>query len=114
MINDKYYTRRYVISGIAVVFVLIYIIKLFMVQIIDQSTKEKADNNALLRQTIYPSRGLIYDRHGELLVFNQAIYDVTMVMREMGNDFDTLAFCGPIVTQSLCLLSDIISSYSVF
>ena len=65
-----------------------------MVQIIDQSTKEKADNNALLRQTIYPSRGLIYDRHGELLVFNQAIYDVTMVMREMGNDFDTLAFCG--------------------
>ena len=94
MINDKYYTRRYVISGIAVVVVLIYIVKLFMVQIIDQSTKEKADNNALLRQTIYPSRGLIYDRHGELLVFNQAIYDVTMVMREMGNDFDTLAFCG--------------------
>ena len=55
MINDQYYTRRYVISGIAVVVVLIYIIKLFMVQIIDQSTKEKADNNALVRQTIYPS-----------------------------------------------------------
>ena len=94
MINDQYYTRRYVISGIAVVVVLIYIIKLFMVQIIDQSTKEKADNNALVRQTIYPSRGLIYDRNGELLVFNQPIYDITMVMREMGNDFDTLAFCN--------------------
>ena len=93
MINDKYYNRRYVISGIAVVVVLIYIIKLFIVQIIDQSTLEKADNNALVRQTIYPSRGLIYDRNGELLVFNQPIYDVTMVMREMGNDFDTLAFC---------------------
>ena len=93
MINDKYYNRRYVISGIAVVIVLIYIIKLFMVQIIDQSTKEKADNNALVRQTIYPSRGLIYDRNGELLVFNQPIYDVTLVMREMGKDFDTLAFC---------------------
>ena len=94
MINDQYYTRRYVISGIAVVVVLIYIIKLFMVQIIDQSTKEKADNNALVRQTIYPSRGLIYDRNGELLVFNQPIYDITMVMREMGNDFDTLEFCN--------------------
>ena len=93
MINDKYYNRRYVISGIAVVIVLIYIIKLFVVQIIDQSTKEKADNNALVRQTIYPSRGLIYDRNGELLVFNQPIYDVTLVMREMGKDFDTLAFC---------------------
>ena len=93
MINDKYYNRRYVISGIAVVIVLIYIIKLFMVQIIDQSTKEKADNNALVRQTIYPSRGLIYDRNGELLVFNQPIYDVTLILREMGNDFDTIAFC---------------------
>ena len=93
MINDKYYNRRYVISGIAVVVVLVYIIKLFVVQIIDQSTKEKADNNALVRQTVYPSRGLIYDRNGVLLVFNQPMYDVTMIMREMGNDFDTLGFC---------------------
>ena len=93
MINDKYYSRRYVISGIAVGIVLIYIIKLFFVQIIDQSTKEQAESNALVHQTIYPSRGLIYDRNGELLVFNQPIYDVTLVMREMGKDFDTLAFC---------------------
>ena len=93
MINDKYYNRRYVISGIAVGIVLIYIIKLFFVQIIDQSTKEQAESNALVHQTIYPSRGLIYDRNGELLVFNQPIYDVTLVMREMGKDFDTLAFC---------------------
>lgn len=93
MINDKYYKRRYVISGIAVAVVLVYIIKLFIVQIVDQSTKVKADSNALVRQTIYPSRGLIYDRNGELLVFNQPIYDVTMIMLEMGNDFDTLGFC---------------------
>ncbi len=94
MINDKYYNRRYVISGIAVGIVLIYIIKLFFVQIIDQSTKEQAESNALVHQTIYPSRGLIYDRNGELLVFNQPIYDVTIVLREMGADFDTLAFCN--------------------
>ena len=93
MINDKYYNRRYVISGIAVGIVLIYIIKLFIVQIVDQTSKEQAESNALVHQTIYPSRGLIYDRNGELLVFNQPIYDVTMVMRDMGNDFDTLAFC---------------------
>jgi len=93
MLNDKYYNRRYVISGIAVFIVLVYIIKLFIVQIIDQTTKDKAESNALVHQTLYPSRGLIYDRNGELLVFNQPIYDVTMVMREMGKDFDTLAFC---------------------
>ena len=93
MINDQFYKRRYVISGIAVGIVLVYIIRLFFLQIIDQSTKDQADNNALVKQTIYPSRGLIYDRNGELLVFNQPIYEVTMTMRDMGAGWDTLAFC---------------------
>ena len=93
MINDQNYRGRYVISGIAIVVVLVYIIRLFYLQIIDQSTKDQADNNALVKQTIYPSRGLIYDRNGELLVFNQPIYEITMVMREMGKDWDTTAFC---------------------
>ena len=93
MINDKFYRRRYVISGIAVGVVLVYIIRLFYLQVIDQSTKDQADNNALVKQTIYPSRGLIYDRNGELLVFNQPIYEITMTMRDMGNNWDTLGFC---------------------
>ena len=93
MINDLFYKRRYVISGIAVVVVFVYIIRLFYLQIIDQSTKDQADNNALVKQTIYPSRGLIYDRNGVLLVFNQPIYEVTMVMRDMKAGWDTTAFC---------------------
>ena len=93
MISDSYYRRKYVISGMAIVIVFVYIIRLFYLQVIDQSTKDQADNNALVKQTIYPSRGLIYDRNGELLVFNQPIYEVTMVMREMGPEWDTLAFC---------------------
>ena len=93
MINDQFYRRRYVISGIAVGVVLVYIIRLFYLQVIDQSTKDQADNNALVKQTIYPSRGLIYDRNGELLVFNQPIYEITMTMRDMGNNWDTLGFC---------------------
>lgn len=93
MINDQYYRRRYIISGITVGVVLIYVIRLFFLQVIDQSTKDQADNNALVRQTIYPSRGLMYDRNGELLVFNQPIYEVTMIMREMKEGWDTVAFC---------------------
>ena len=93
MINDPHYRRRYVISGIAIVIVVTYIIRLFYLQVIDQSTADQADNNALVRQTIYPSRGLIYDRNGELLVFNQPIYDVTMILRDMSKPFDTLSFC---------------------
>lgn len=93
MVNDQYYRRRWVISGIAVGVVLVYLIRLFSLQIVDQSTKDKADANALIRQTVYPSRGLIFDRNGKLLVFNQPIYEVTMVMREMGKDFDTIGLC---------------------
>ena len=93
MINDLFYRRRYVISGIAVVVVLVYIIRLFYLQVIDKSTADQADNNALVRQTIFPARGLIYDRNGELLVFNQPIYEVTMTKYDMKAGWDTLAFC---------------------
>lgn len=95
MINDNFYKRKYLIGSIAIVVVLTYIIRLFFLQIIDQSTQEKADNNAQLRQTLYPSRGLIYDRNGQLLVANQPIYEVTIVVREMTKEpFDTLGFCN--------------------
>ena len=94
MLNDTNYKRRYTVSAIAVGVVLIYIVRLFFLQIIDSSSNDKADSNALVRRTIYPSRGLIYDRNGELLVFNQPIYEVTMIMREMGRQFDTVAFCN--------------------
>lgn len=94
MINDRFYKRKYVIGGIAVCIVLSYIIRLFFLQVIDQSTQEKAENNAQLRQTLYPSRGLIYDRQGELLVANQPIYEVTVIVREMMQEpFDTVGFC---------------------
>ena len=94
MINDKNYNRRYVIVGIAILVVFVYIVRLFILQVVDQSTQGKAETNAQLRQTIYPSRGLIYDRNGELIVANQPIYEVTMIVKEMQSSaFDTLGFC---------------------
>lgn len=101
MINDQYYNRKHIIAGIAIVIVVVYIIRLFSLQIIDQSTKEKADNNAQLRQTIYPARGLIYDRNGELLVSNQPIYEVTMIVNEQKKKyFDTIGFCNALRMDS--------------
>lgn len=93
MINDTYYRRRYVIAGIAIAIVAIYIIRLFALQIVDQSRRAKADNNALVRQPVYASRGLIYDRNDSLLVFNQPIYEVLIIIREMGTNFNVPAFC---------------------
>jgi len=101
MTNDPYTKRPFIIAGSVVLVVLIFVIRLFWLQVIDQSQKAKADSNALLRQVVYPSRGLIYDRNGELLVFNQPIYEVTLIMQEMRHGFDTVAFCQCLGIDSL-------------
>ena len=93
MINDKYYNRAVVLSWVVIAIAAVLIIRLFYLQVIDKSTEDKADRNALYRQTVYPSRGLIYDRNDSLLVFNQSVYDVMIVFKEMGAEFDTLGFC---------------------
>lgn len=93
MINDKYYNRRYWITAFVVLIFVFYIGRLFYWQVIDKSTAHLAESNALVKQTLYPSRGLIYDRNGELLVYNQPIYEVTMIMRDVDKNFDTLGFC---------------------
>lgn len=90
--KPDYRYRQTIIMAIVVFVAAVYIVRLFMMQVVDSSNKEFADSNAFLKQTIYPSRGLIYDRNGKLVVSNQPVYDIMMVMREMV-DFDTLQFC---------------------
>ena len=84
--------RKYVIGGIVLTIACIYIIRLFSLQVLNDDYKQYADGNAFLKKTQYPSRGLIYDRTGKLLVFNQPAYDVMMIVREV-RPFDTLDFC---------------------
>ncbi len=71
---------------------LVYIARLFYLQIIDTSYVYYAQNNVLQEQTIYPARGLIYDRNEELLVYNDAIYDLSVIPEQVKN-LDTLSFC---------------------
>ena len=79
--------------------VLIYLIRLFQIQIIDTRYRNSADNNALYYRTIYPTRGVIYDRQGRMIVSNQPSFDVMVVMRNI-RDLDTLAFCRTLhITQ---------------
>lgn len=92
MIKDTHQNRRWVIAGIVTAFVLVYIIRLFNIQIIETKYKVGAENNAQLRKTIYPPRGLIYDRNDKLLVYNKPAYDIVVIMREVV-DLDTLSFC---------------------
>lgn len=85
--------RKYIIGGFIVLIVIIYLSKLFELQVCDSTYKQNADSNAFLRKTIYPSRGLIYDRKGKLIVFNQPAYDVAFIPRDVQN-LDTIDFCN--------------------
>ena len=85
--------RKYIIGGFITLLVLIYVVRLFNLQVADDRYKQNAMSNAFLRRVIYPARGLMYDRNGRLLVFNQPAYDVMLIPKDIGKDFDTLALC---------------------
>ncbi|HXK76163.1 MAG TPA: penicillin-binding protein 2, partial [Bacteroidaceae bacterium] len=67
----RFENRRFIIGGIAVLVVVLYISRLFVLQILTDEYKQYAESNALYHQISYPSRGMITDRKGELIVYNQ-------------------------------------------
>jgi len=89
----KYENRRLVIGLIFLLVGLIYLIRLFYIQVLDNQYKLDADNNVIRKIIKYPARGLLYDRKGELLVFNEAAYDLMVTPRQVSKDFDTTSFC---------------------
>jgi len=91
MIN-QYSNRKYIIGGIIIVFSLIFTFRIFYLQIVDTSYKYSAENNSQRRITKYPARGIIYDRNGKILVFNEAAFDI-MVIPQQTRPFDTLDLC---------------------
>ncbi|HRS53746.1 MAG TPA: penicillin-binding protein 2 [Bacteroidales bacterium] len=90
--KQGYSERRYIISAIFVIVAVIFVIRLFYIQVIDDSYKKMADNNTLRILTEYPARGLIYDKNGKLLVYNEATYDLMVVPKEVKN-IDTADLC---------------------
>jgi penicillin-binding protein 2 len=84
--------RRYILLVIFISVAVIYIIRLAQLQLLDESYIRSAQANVLQEQTIYPARGLVYDRNGELLVYNDAIYDLSVIPEQVKN-LDTATFC---------------------
>ena len=68
---------------------LVLLSKLFVIQIIDDKYKLDADNNSMVYSIIYPTRGIIHDRNGKILVGNKVAYDLLITPREV-EEFDTL------------------------
>lgn len=89
---NSYSERKYVIFIIFLTVGVIFLLRLFYIQVIDDKYKLDANNNVLRYITDYPARGLVYDRNGELLVYNEAAYDLMVIPRQ-AKDIDTLALC---------------------
>lgn len=80
--------------------ILVYIVRLFTLQIMSDDYKKNADSNAFLKKIDFPARGVITDRNGKLMVYNQPSYDIMIVVNEAKDKLDTLDFCNTLgITQ---------------
>lgn len=84
--------RKYIIGGVAIGIIIVFLIRLFSLQIMSDDYKKNADSNAFQKKIQYPSRGLIRDRYSRLLVYNEPSYNIMVVMNEQLG-IDTLDFC---------------------
>lgn len=91
-LKDIYSNRKLLFYAVIFIAAIILLSKLFALQVVNKSYRMSAENNVLRYVTQYPARGLIYDRNGELLVFNQAAYDL-MVIPGQTQKIDTTELC---------------------
>ena len=70
MIRDRFKNRNYIIRGAITLVVIIFIVRLFILQVV-KNYADIAESNAFYKETVYASRGMLYDRNGKLLVYNQ-------------------------------------------
>ena len=112
---NPYAGRKYVIGGIIVLFGIIFLIRLFFLQVVESSYKSTAERNARQIEIQYPARGLIYDRHGEILVYNEAAYDLMVTPGQL-QTFDTIDFCRILEISKSEVIRRIVAArdYSVY
>ena len=85
--------RKVLLPTIIIIATILLVMRLFYLQIINDSFKLKSDNNAIKIKYDYPERGYIYDRNGDLLVANQPSYDIMVIPKDI-KKLDTIEFCS--------------------
>ena len=82
MKDHKFESRKFILAGVIISVLAIYVTRLFSIQLGNEDYKTLAESNAYYTKTVYPARGHMYDRNGKLLVYNQPSYDITFIPRE--------------------------------
>ncbi|HEY4198762.1 MAG TPA: penicillin-binding protein 2 [Mucilaginibacter sp.] len=89
---NRFFGRRYIIAGVFITLILVLLARLYYIQIIDDRYLLYAQGNVLRRVYINPARGPIFDRNRQVLVQNEAFYDIMVTPKDV-KPFDTLEFC---------------------
>ena len=84
--------RKEILQIVIVLVALVFLVKLFFIQVVNERYAELSDSNAILRQTEYPVRGLIKDRHGKLIVYNTPEFNLEVLLKDV-KKFDSAKFC---------------------
>lgn len=98
--------RKFLLLALSGFTAFLFIVQLIIIQLVKPQYKKLSENNAIITRTVYPERGLIYDRNGKLLVANQPAYDL-MVVPETIRAFDTTKLCTMAGVSKTSLLKNI-------
>ncbi|MDR1726180.1 MAG: penicillin-binding protein 2 [Bacteroidales bacterium] len=90
--NNRFAGRKKIVISIFLIVGIVFLGRIFYLQVLDKSYAEKANRNALRFRTQYPARGLMFDRNGELLVYNEVVYDLMVIPAQIKN-LDTAKLC---------------------
>lgn len=84
--------EKIILQVVVVLTALLLLVRLFSMQVLDTSYQTMAKDNIIREVTVYPSRGLVFDRGNNLIVNNLAVYDLMVIPRQVQN-LDTTKFC---------------------
>lgn len=84
--------RKYIIQAFILFVGIVFLLQLFSIQVVDKSYRDAAEHNIIQEVIEYPYRGLLLDRNGKILVYNEPQFDLLVTPSQIRN-LDTTAFC---------------------
>lgn len=88
--NPRQYVIRIIFIGTACVILL----RLLFLQLFEDKYKVMANDIAIYRKVVYPPRGVIYDRKGKPMLYNNVVYDLMVTPKDVGRKLDTMQLCS--------------------
>ncbi len=90
---DQFSARKYIIGTLIILLGVVFAFRLLYLQVLNPKYRLSAETNSRRVETVYPARGLIYDRNGKLIVHNQPSYDLLIAPFEL-QPFDSIELCN--------------------